>query len=95
MCNEKASSIWDAVPAAGQYYEWKLERGQGEWKRPVFMLATHDPKILALLSKCGVLGMPSVWPGKSQPRIEITIILTSHGTKISQKHAGKGALLES
>lgn len=61
----------------------------------MFVLATHDPKILALLSKCSILGMPNVWPGKSQPRIEITVILTSHGTKISQKHAGEDALLES
>lgn len=48
-----------------------------------------------LLSKCSVLGMPSVWPGKLQPRIGITVILPAHSAKFSQKHAGKAALLES
>lgn len=91
---ERVISDWDAVPTAGQHHEFKLERTQDEWERPVFVLATCAPKVLTVLSKCRVLGTPSVWPGKLQPTAEITILLPSHGTKTRQKHSGHGALLK-
>lgn len=110
MCNEKASrQRWRKGGERGSSVfamqcpqqdgntspSWKEHRGR--WKRPMFVLdgATCDPKTWTLLSKCSVLGMPSVWPGKLQPRIGITVILPAHSAKFSQKHAGKAALLES
>lgn len=54
---ERFISDWDAVPTAGQHHEFKLERTRGEWKRPMFVLATCAPKILTVLPKCRVLGV--------------------------------------
>ena len=69
---------------------------QGEWRRPVFVLdgATWDPKTWILQSKCRVLGVPSAWPGKLQPRVGITIVLPAPSTKFRQKRTGKAAFPE-